>query len=126
MEFIDLKAQYRALQTEIDGNISRILAGAHFIGGQEVTELEEKLAAYVGRKHCVTCGNGTDALQLAYMAYGVGPGDAVFCPDMTFIASVEPACMLGASPVFCDIEPDTYRSYNRGYIQMPQLMNNDE
>lgn len=108
MEFIDLKAQYRALQTEIDGNISRILAGAHFIGGQEVTELEEKLAAYVGRKHCVTCGNGTDALQLAYLAYGVGPGDAVFCPDMTFIASVEPACMHGASPVFCDIEPDTY------------------
>ena len=108
MEFIDLKAQYRALQAEIDGNISRILAGAHFIGGQEVTELEEKLAAYVGRKHCVTCGNGTDALQLAYMAYGVGPGDAVFCPDMTFIASVEPACMHGASPVFCDIEPDTY------------------
>lgn len=108
MEFIDLKAQYRALQTEIDGNISRILAGAHFIGGQEVAELEEKLAAYVGRKHCVTCGNGTDALQLAYMAYGVGPGDAVFCPDMTFIASVEPACMHGATPVFCDIEPDTY------------------
>ena len=108
MEFIDLKAQYRALQPEIDGNISRILAGARFIGGPEVTELEEKLAAYVGRKHCVTCGNGTDALHLAYMAYGIGPGDAVFCPDMTFIASVEPACMMGASPVFCDIEPDTY------------------
>lgn len=108
MEFIDLKAQYRALQAEIDGNISRILSGAHFIGGAEVTEFEEKLAAYVGRKHCITCGNGTDALQLAYMAYGVGPGDAVFCPDMTFIASVEPACMHGASPVFCDIEPDTY------------------
>ena len=108
MEFIDLKAQYRALQPEIDANISRILSDAHFIGGAEVTELEEKLAAYVGRKHCVTCGNGTDALQLAYMAYGIGPGDAVFCPDMTFIASVEPACMLGASPVFCDIEPDTY------------------
>ena len=86
MEFIDLKAQYRALQPEIDGNISRILSGAHFIGGEEVSQLEEKLAAYVGRKHCVTCGNGTDALQLAYMAYGIGPGDAVFC----------------------DIEPDTY------------------
>lgn len=108
MEFIDLKAQYRALKSVIDGNISRILTGAHFIGGEEVTELEEKLAAYVGRKHCVTCGNGTDALHLAYMAYGIGTGDAVFCPDMTFIASVEPACMMGASPVFCDIEPDTY------------------
>lgn len=108
MEFIDLKAQYRALQPEIDENLRRILEGAHFIGGAEVTEFEEKLAAYVGRKHCVTCGNGTDALQLVYMAYGVGTGDAVFCPDMTFIASVEPACMLGASPVFCDIESDTY------------------
>lgn len=108
MEFIDLKAQYRALQSEIDENISRILSGAHFIGGEEVAELEEKLAAYVGRKYCVTCGNGTDALHLAYMAYGIGPGDAVFCPDMTFIASVEPACMMGATPVFCDIEPDTY------------------
>lgn len=62
----------------------------------------------MGRKHCVSCGNGTDALQLVYMAYGIGAGDAVFCPDMTFIASVEPACMLGAAPVFCDIEPDTY------------------
>ena len=108
MEFIDLKAQYRALQHEIDENINRILIGAHFIGGSEVTELEEKLAAYVGRKHCISCANGTDALQLAYMAYGVGDGDAVFCPDMTFIASVEPACMLGATPIFCDIEPDTY------------------
>ena len=108
MEFIDLKDQYKGLQPEIDANLSRILSGAHFIGGAEVTEFEEKLAAYVGRKYCVTCGNGTDALQLAYMAYGVGPGDAVFCPDMTFIASVEPACMHGASPVFCDIEPDTY------------------
>lgn len=70
MEFIDLKAQYRALQGEIDANIQRILAGAHFIGGEEVAEFEEKLAAYVGRRHCVTCGNGTDALQLVYMAYG--------------------------------------------------------
>lgn len=108
MEFIDLKAQYRELQKKIDANISRILTEAHFIGGPEVKELEEKLAAYVGRKHCITCGNGTDALQLVYMAYGIGTGDAVFCPDMTFIASVEPACMLGATPVFCDIEPDTY------------------
>lgn len=108
MEFIDLKAQYRMLQPKIDENIGRILADAHFIGGSEVTELEEKLAVYVGRKYCISCANGTDALQLAYMAYGVGAGDAVFCPDMTFIASVEPACMLGATPVFCDIELDTY------------------
>ena len=108
MEFIDLKAQYRALKPEIDANIQAVLDSAQFIGGGYVKELEEKLADFVGRKHCVSCGNGTDALQLAFMAYGVGKGDAVFCPDVTFIASVEPACMLGATPVFCDITPDTY------------------
>lgn len=108
MEFIDLKAQYRALKPEIDANMQAAIDAAQFIGGPFVRELEEKLAAYVGRKHCVSCGNGTEALQLAFMAYGVGKGDAVFCPDVTFIASVEPACMLGAVPVFCDITPDTY------------------
>ncbi len=71
-------------------------------------EFEGRLAGYVGRKYCHGCGNGTEALQLAYMAYGIGEGDAVFCPAMTFIASVEPAAILGATPVFCDIEPDTY------------------
>lgn len=108
MEFIDLKAQYRRLKPQIDRNIQTVLDSSKFIGGPMVEELEEKLAAYVGRKHCVSCGNGTDALQLIFMALGIGPGDAVFCPDVTFIASVEPACMLGAVPVFCDIEPDTY------------------
>lgn len=108
MEFIDLKAQYSRLKDKIDANISSVINSAHFIHGEEVTELEEKLAEYVGRKHCITCGNGTDALQLSFMAYKIGYGDAVFCPDMTFIASIEPACMLGASPVFVDIEPDTY------------------
>lgn len=108
MQFIDLKAQYQALKSEIDANIQNVLDAAQFIGGSYVKELEEKLAAYVGRKHCVSCGNGTEALQLAFMAYGVGKGDAVFCPDVTFIASVEPACMLGATPVFCDITLDTY------------------
>lgn len=108
MQFIDLKAQYRALKTEIDANIQSVLNSAQFIGGPYVKELEEKLAAFVGRKHCIACANGTDALQLAYMANGVGPGDAVFCPDATFISSTEPAKMLGATPVFCDISPDSY------------------
>lgn len=108
MQFIDLKAQYQALKPEIDANIQVVLDSAQFIGGRYVKELEKELAAYVGRKHCISCGSGTDALQLAYMAHGVGKGDAVFCPDVTFIASVEPACMLGATPVFCDIMPDTY------------------
>lgn len=108
MEFIDLKAQYKALKPEIDANIQSVLDAAQFIGGSYVKELEEKLAAFTGRKHCVSCANGTEALQLIFMAYGVGKGDAVFCPDVTFIASVEPACMLGATPVFCDITADTY------------------
>lgn len=108
MQFIDLQAQYRALKPEIDANIQSVLDSAQFIGGSYVKELEARLAAFVGRKHCVTCANGTEALQLAFMAYGVGKGDAVFCPDVTFIASVEPACMLGATPVFCDITADTY------------------
>lgn len=108
MQFIDLKAQYQALKPEIDANIQSVLSTAQFIGGAYVKELEAQLAAFVGRKHCVTCANGTDALQLAFMAAGVGEGDAVFCPDMTFISSTEPAKMFGAASVFCDITEDTY------------------
>ncbi|MCF2661520.1 DegT/DnrJ/EryC1/StrS family aminotransferase [Pseudoflavonifractor phocaeensis] len=108
MQFIDLKAQYRALKTDIDANIQTVLDSAQFIGGPQVKELETQLAAFVSRKHCVTCANGTDALQIAYMVAGVGEGDAVFCPDMTFISSTEPAKMFGAASVFCDITPDTY------------------
>ena len=108
MQFIDLSAQYRALKPKIDANIQAVLDSAQFIGGSYVKELERNLAAYTGRKHCITCGNGTDALQAAYMALDIGPGDAVFCPDCTFIASVEPAYLLGATPVFCDVSMDSY------------------
>ena len=108
MEFIDLKAQYRALKPEIDRNIQVVLDSAGFIGGKYIKELEQELAAFTGRRHCITCANGTDALQLAYTMLGVGEGDAVFCPDITFISSTEPAKMFGATPVFCDTEPDTY------------------
>ena len=110
MEFIDLKAQYRALQPEIDENLCRILSGAHFIGGAEVTEFEEKLAAYVGRKHCITCGNGTDALELCMMAWGIGPGNAVFVPDFTFFASGEAVSTMGGTPVFYDVCADTFNA----------------
>ena len=108
MQFIDLKAQYQALKAEINENIQNVLDDGRYIGGPQVKELEEKLAAYVGRKHCISCANGTDALQIAYMVYGIGEGDAVFCPDITFISSTEPSKMLGATSVFCDIQPDTY------------------
>ena len=108
MQFIDLKAQYRELKEEIDASIHAVLDAGQYIGGAPVKELEEKLAAYVGRKHCISCANGTDALQIAYMVYGIGEGDAVFCPDITFISSTEPSKMFGATSVFCDIQPDTY------------------
>lgn len=108
MQFIDLKAQYRALKTEIDKNIRTVLDGGQYIGGPQVKELEQQLAEYVGRKHCISCANGTDALQIAYMVYGIGEGDAVFCPDITFISSTEPSKMFGATSVFCDIQSDTY------------------
>ena len=108
MQFIDLKAQYQALKAEINENIQAVLDDGRYIGGPQVKQLEEKLAAYVGRKHCISCANGTDALQIAYMVYGIGEGDAVFCPDITFISSTEPSKMLGATSVFCDIQPDTY------------------
>lgn len=108
MEFIDLKAQYAALKEEIDAGINKVLTCTHFILGEEEREFEEELARYIGVKHAVGCSDGTAALQLIYMAYGIGKGDAVFCPDMTFVASVEPACLLGAEPIFCDIDPKTY------------------
>ena len=108
MQFIDLKAQYTALKDEINVNIQSVLDNAAFIGGGYVKELEKQLAEFVGRKHCITCANGTDALQVAFMVAGVGEGDAVFCPDITFISSTEPAKMFGATSVFCDITTDTY------------------
>ena len=108
MQFIDLKAQYQALKTEINESIQAVLDDGRYISGPQVKELEDKLAEYVGRKHCISCANGTDALQIAFMVYGIGEGDAVFCPDITFIASTEPSKMLGAASVFCDIQPDTY------------------
>jgi len=108
MQFIDLAAQYRALQTEIDAGVHRVLEHGKYIMGPEVAELEAALAAYVGAKHCVTCSNGTDALLMPLMAWGVGPGDAVFCPPFTFNATAEVVALLGATTVFADIDPATF------------------
>ncbi len=108
MEFRGLKAQYQNLKTQIDSAISRVCSEAAFISGTEVGELEKQLATYVGARHCITCGNGTDALVLALMAWGIGSGDAVFVPDFTFFASGEAPAFLGAVPVFVDVEKDTF------------------
>ncbi len=108
MEFRDLNAQYQALKGGIDAGIARVLEHGRYIGGPEVAELEARLAADVGARHCITCANGTDALQLALMAWGVGPGDAVFVPDFTFFASGEAPALLGAMPVFVDVNERTF------------------
>ena len=108
MQFRDLKAQYRALKPEIEAGIASVIDSTAFILGKPVTELENKLAEYVGRKHCVGCGNGTDALQLALMIWGIGPGDAVFTSDFTYFASAGTSSILGATPVLVDIDLKTF------------------
>lgn len=108
MEFRDLKRQYEVLKPELDEAMAKVASGAHYIMGPEVGRLEEELAAYTGAKHCISCANGTDALQLALMVWGVGPGDAVFVPDFTFFSSAEVVAAVGATPVFVDVCPETF------------------
>jgi UDP-2-acetamido-2-deoxy-ribo-hexuluronate aminotransferase len=108
MRFRDLKAQYQRYKNEIDAAIQRVLLSANFIGGNEVAELEEQLAAYVGIKHCITCANGTEAMTLVLMAWGIKEGDAVFVPDLTFFSTGEVVSFRGATPVFVDVDRDTF------------------
>lgn len=108
IEFIDLKAQQALIRKEIDASIARVLEHGQYILGPEVAELEEKLAAFVGAKYCITVANGTDALQIAQMALGIGPGDEVITPGFTYIATAETVALLGAKPVYVDVDPRTY------------------
>lgn len=108
MQFRDLKTQYQQLKQEIDIAISKVLNEGNFISGIQVTELEQQLAEYVGTKHCITCANGTDALTLAFMAWDLKEGDAVFVPDFTFFASGETVVFEGATPIFVDVEEKTF------------------
>ena len=108
MEFCDLKAQYRRLKPRVDARIQEVLEHGRFILGPEVRELEERLAARVGARHCLSCASGTDALLLALMALGVGEGDEVVTTPFTFFATGEMITLLGARPVFADIDPVTY------------------
>ena len=108
MQFRDLHAQYEALKPEIDAGIQAVIESTGFILGKPVAELEEQLAAYVGRKYCVGVANGTEALQLALMAHDVGPGDAVFTSDFTYFASAGCASIIGATPVMVDIDLATF------------------
>lgn len=114
MEFRDLKRQYQAIKTEIDKGIKEVVSSSNFISGMQVKELENKLAAYVGVNHCISCGNGTDAISIALMAHGIGEAgggnkcDAVFVPDFTFFSSGECSATVGATPIFVDVRQDTY------------------
>lgn len=106
VEFRDLKKQYKYNEKKIKKAIEQVLIEGNFISGHQVDELEERLALYVGVKHCVSCANGTDALHLALLAWGVGEGDAVFVPDFTFFSTAEVVAAIGATPIFVDIDID--------------------
>jgi UDP-2-acetamido-2-deoxy-ribo-hexuluronate aminotransferase len=108
MDFIDLTAQQRRISEKLHANIAGVLAHGQYINGPEVRELEAALAAYVGAKHAVGCASGTDALIMALMALEIGPGDAVFTTPFTFVATAEVISLLGATPVFVDIDPATF------------------
>lgn len=108
MQFRDLPRQYEALKPQIDAAMIRVASSAHFISGPEVKKLEKALAEYVGVKHCITCANGTDAITIAMRAWGIGKGDAVFVPDFTFFSSGECPADEGATPIFVDVDPETY------------------
>lgn len=106
--FIDLAAQRRRLGKKIDEAIARVTEHCQFILGPEVTALEKELAAFGGAKHAISCASGTDALVLVLMAKNIGPGDAVICPSFTFCATAEVAVLLGATPIYADVDPDTF------------------
>ncbi|MDR1488098.1 MAG: DegT/DnrJ/EryC1/StrS family aminotransferase [Deltaproteobacteria bacterium] len=108
MAFVDLKKQLDFLEPAVSRAINAVVAAGQFINGPEVQQLEQALSEYVGAEHCVACANGTDALTLPLLAWSIGPGDAVFCPTFTFIATAEVVALRGASCVFVDIDPVTY------------------
>jgi len=108
LPFIDLQAQRHRIENEINAAVLSVVESGRYVLGPEVGELEKQLAAWCGAKHSVSCANGTDAIALPLMAWEVGPGDAVFCPSFTFVATAQVVPWTGASPVFVDILPDTY------------------
>lgn len=108
IEFVDLKAQQARIKYRIDAGIQRVLAHGQYILGPEVEELEQRLARYTGARHCISCANGTDALQIAQMALGISAGDEVIMPGFTYIATAETVALLGAKPVYVDVDPRTY------------------
>ena len=122
IDFIDLKAQQEKIAPQLRARIEKVLAHGKYIMGPEVKELEERLAAYVGVKHVISCSSGTDALLMPLMAYNVGPGDAIFTTPFTFIATAEVIQLLGATPVFVDIDPQTFNIDTQALAQAIQRL----
>lgn len=120
MEFRDLKAQYNKYKNEIDSAIQEVINNTNFIGGKEVNILEQRLAEYVGVKHCITCANGTEAMTLLMMAWDIKEGDVVFVPDFTFFSTGEIVSFVGATPVFVDVDKDTF---NIDTVKLEQAIN---
>ncbi|MBU3194432.1 DegT/DnrJ/EryC1/StrS family aminotransferase [Clostridium algidicarnis] len=120
MEFRDLKAQYNKYKNEIDSAIQEVINNTNFIGGKEVNTLEQRLAEYVGVKHCISCANGTEAMTLLMMAWDIKEGDAVFVPDFTFFSTGEIVSFVGATPVFVDVDKDTF---NIDTVKLEQAIN---
>ncbi|MEG0751012.1 MAG: DegT/DnrJ/EryC1/StrS family aminotransferase [Oscillospiraceae bacterium] len=108
MEFRNLKEQFKVLKSDMERSITEVCEDANFISGKQVKELEQRLADYVGISHCITCANGTDALSLVLMAWGIGNGDAVFVPDFTFFATAETPAQRGAVPIYVDVDENTF------------------
>lgn len=108
MDFIDLRTQRLRVQDKLDAALRRVMEHGQYILGPEVAQLEEQLAQVAGAKHCISCANGTDALQVVQMAFGIGPGDEVITPGFTYIATAETVAVLGAKPVYVDIDPRTF------------------
>ena len=106
--FFDLAAQQKEIKQQIDQNISNVLGHGKYILGPEVAELEQRLCEYTEAKFCITCANGTDALQIALMAIEVGPGDEVITPGFSYIATAEATALLGAKPIYVDVDPSTF------------------
>ena len=108
MQFRDLKAQYEKYKVEIDTAVLNVFAESSFISGPQVRAFEQRLASYVGVKHCISCANGTDAMSLVLTAWNIGKGDAVFIPNFTFFATGEVVSFVGATPIFVDVDPVTF------------------
>ena len=126
MDFVDLKYQQKRIKDKLESRIQAVLAHGQYIMGPEVKELEERLAEYVGVNQAVSCASGTDALLLALMAFNLGPGDAIFTTPFTFVATAEVISLLGATPIFVDIDPRTFNmDPNKLELAIRALKSND-